>query len=76
MRSAQPLRAATALTRLSCAAVSRLIPAPYETPAMPMRPASAGVLASAQSMTLDASAMSGGPATSISPPDCQKPRTL
>lgn len=43
---------------------------------MPMCRSSEGVLASAQSMTLDASAVSGGPATSISPPDCQKPRTL
>lgn len=76
MRSAQPLSAATALIRGSCAAASRLIPAPYETPAMPTWSASAGVLASAQSMTFEASAMSFGPAVSISPPDCQKPREL
>ncbi len=52
------------------------MPAPYDTPAMPMCPASDGVLASAQSITLEASATSFGPATSIPPPDCQKPRTL
>lgn len=52
------------------------MPAPYDMPAMPTFWASAGVFASAQSITLDASATSGGPATSISPPDCQKPRTL
>ncbi len=43
---------------------------------MPIRSGSAGVLASAQSMAFEASATSGGPATSISPPDCQKPREL
>lgn len=43
---------------------------------MPMLRGSAAVCASAQSTTVDASATSGGPATSISPPDCQKPRTL
>lgn len=52
------------------------MPAPYDSPAMPMCSASAGVLASAQSITLEASAMSGGPATSMYPPDSQKPRTL
>lgn len=76
MRSAQPLSAATALIRGSWAAARRLIPAPYETPAMPMWAGSAPVLARAQSITLEASAMSLGPAVSISPPDCQKPREL
>ena len=38
------------------------MPAPYETPAMPTFRASAGVFARAQSITLEASAMSGGPA--------------
>lgn len=52
------------------------MPAPYETPAMPTLAGSAGVFASAQSITLEASAMSGGPATSMVPPDCQKPRVL
>lgn len=75
-RSAQPLSAATALIRLSWPAASRQMPAPYDIPAMPTLAGSAGVFASAQSITLDASAMSGGPATSIVPPDCQNPRTL
>lgn len=43
---------------------------------MPIRSLSAGVCASAQSMTREASAMSSGPPVSISPPDCQKPREL
>lgn len=43
---------------------------------MPTRCGSAGVWASAQSMTFEASAMSFGPAVSISPPDCQNPREL
>ncbi len=52
------------------------MPAPYETPPMPIFPGSAGVFARVQSMTLEASAMSSGPPVSISPPDCQKPREL
>ncbi|SCD66763.1 hypothetical protein GA0115246_104367 [Streptomyces sp. SolWspMP-sol7th] len=43
---------------------------------MPMCAASAGVWASAQSMTAEASATSFGPPTSISPPDWRKPREL
>jgi hypothetical protein len=43
---------------------------------MPMRDGSAFVLASAQSITLLASATSGGPATSIWPPESQKPRAV
>ncbi len=52
------------------------MPAPYETPAMPIRSASAGVWASAQSMTFEESATSGGPAVSIFPPESQKPREV
>ncbi len=52
------------------------MPAPYETPAMPTLSGSVGVLARVQSMTREASAISGAPATSILPPDCQKPREL
>ncbi|CAM5541086.1 hypothetical protein SMICM304S_08285 [Streptomyces microflavus] len=43
---------------------------------MPIRSGSAEVFASAQSMTAEASAMSGGPATSIFPPESQKPREV
>lgn len=43
MRSAQPLSAATALILGSWAAAIRLMPAPYETPAMPTRLGRRGV---------------------------------
>lgn len=43
---------------------------------MPTLSGSAWVCARAQSMTFEASSMSSGPPTSISPPDCQKPREL
>lgn len=43
---------------------------------MPMRSGSEGVLARAQSMTEETSARSGGPATSIFPPESQKPREV
>ena len=41
-----------------------------------MRAGSAVVLASSQSMTVRASAMSSGPAVSIWPPEVQKPRVV
>ena len=50
------------------------MPAPYEMPAAPMRAGSAAVFAIVQSTTLDRSAMSLGPAVSISPPEAHQPR--
>src|SRR3954454_19002843 len=75
-RSVHALIDTTALMRGSKADAMRLIPAPYETPDAPMCCGSAEVLATIQSMTVETSAMSFGPAVSICPPEPQKPRVV
>ncbi len=69
IRSAQPLRAPATLIRGSRAAASSDAPAPYEMPTDAISSGSAGVCASAQSITELTSAMVGGPSMSICPPD-------